>query len=103
MPVKQFEVPLAADRFMAVELQTYRGAITGFVIRLMLEESGALFCVARYDTAHGQPHRDLVDRTGRLLQKDWLTGMSFPAAATYAIQDFHKHHEIYVQRFTQST
>jgi hypothetical protein len=36
--------------------------------------------LARYDTAHNMPHRDVLGRKKGLLRKDWLVGMDLKAA-----------------------
>jgi len=66
-------------------------------LRLVHIRNGVATDVARYDTAHGRPHRDLVTPSGRLLRKDWLEDMSFNDALTQAIDDFKKNHEAYTQ------
>ena len=41
------------------------------------------FCFALY----GVPHRDVLDKNGRILRKDWLVGMTFEEALTHAKDD----------------
>jgi hypothetical protein len=55
---------------------------------LILIQNVHLYDVARYDTAHGTPRRDIMSRSNSILEKDWLTQMEFDSALTYAINDF---------------
>ena len=96
---KFFEISLAQGNFIAIEFSIHRGQVLSFVIRLMARTENGDQCVARYDTAHGQAHRDIVSPSGRLLQKDWLIDMSFAEAANYAIHDFKDNHEAYFRQF----
>ena len=49
--------------------------------------------------AHGRPHLDRVNATGRLVEKEWLLGMSFSDALCYAISDFRSNYETYIFQF----
>jgi hypothetical protein len=55
--------------------------------------------VVRYDTAQGLPHRDLLDQSGRVVRKDWLTNMSFEEALTHAKNDLVQNYETYLENF----
>jgi hypothetical protein len=99
MSFKAFEIFLNDDAFIGVELKIFRGHLISFVVRLMYHYRSNYHCIARYDTAHGRPHRDLVSPKGRLLQKDWLVEMTFSDAANYAIDDFRVNYEAYIQQF----
>jgi len=98
MSFKTFEYWISEGIFIAVELLAVRGEIVEFVVRLMRHEDDAVWCVARYDTAHGKPHLDIVDRRGRVVYKEWLLNMSFEQALQYAIVDFKNNHEKYIPK-----
>jgi len=72
--LKEFEVPVAADFYLAVEIESLAGQITNFVVRLM-KLANPDVNLARYDTAHRVPHRDVLGRKHGLFRKDWLAGM----------------------------
>ena len=82
-----------------MELELFRGHLIAFVVRLMYQSKEGYGCIARYDTAHGRPHRDMISPKGRLLRKDWLLEMTFSEAANHANQDFKGNHEAYIQQF----
>lgn len=82
-----------------MEFDTVGGQVLSFVVRLMLGTDQLKCSVARYDTAHGLPHLDRVNCRGNLVQKQWLLGMSFANALSYAINDFKQNHETYITQF----
>lgn len=52
-----------------------------------------------YDSAHGQPHRDTLDRRGRVVHKQWLPGKDFAEVVTEAIDDIKANWAIHRVRF----
>ncbi len=53
-------------------INSARGRVTGFVVQLELDIDDRTLAVVRYDCAHGQPHKDVLDATGHVIEKDWL-------------------------------
>ncbi len=43
--------------------------------------------IVRYDTAHGQPHQDILDRQGNVKHKRWLVGKTPSEALVEAVTD----------------
>jgi len=97
MPSKLYTIWLDATTYIVVDFQSLEGEILAFVVRLVHIVGREHRDVTRYDTAHGRPHRDLISRRGRLRRKDWLKHYDFNRALTYAIEDFKKNHERYIQ------
>jgi hypothetical protein len=62
----------------------------------MIDLEGTIYNVARYDTAHGTPHRDILTRSNKIIEKRWLVDMDFDAALTCAINDFKQNYESYI-------
>ncbi len=62
------------------------GTLHGFVVQLEHEVDGHWRAVVRYDTSHGQPHRDVLNRDGDVVEKTWLD-MANNAAMAYAMND----------------
>ncbi len=52
--IKEFEIPLTDQFYVAVEIESSAARITGFVVRLM-EVGGPDVNIARYDTADQVP------------------------------------------------
>jgi hypothetical protein len=102
MPEKLYTLWLDELTFVHLEFLTIRGSVVSFVVRLMRQTGGRWLNVARYDTAHGQPHRDILDRRGWIVCKDWLTGMSFEEALTLAKNDLVTNYENYIETFENS-
>jgi len=76
--------------------------VVSFVVRLSLADGSRVRSIARYDTAHGCPHLDLVDGKGRLLEKRWLLGISLEEALQSAITDFRENYENYIEEFKEN-
>ncbi len=96
MPHKSFQLWLSAKCYLVVEFTTIDGLVASFVVRLMQLTIKGERNVARYDTAHGLPHLDILDADENLVEKRWLRDMSFEDALTLAIYDFKMNHENYL-------
>jgi|GEM_PF-608499 len=99
MPEKDFVIWLDDKTYIAVDFTTVQGVMVSFVIRLMLITEDGEHNVARYDTAHGTPHRDIVSPANRVTQKDWLTDLEFHDAMAYGIGDFKQNHGNYTEKW----
>jgi len=99
MPERVYSFWLDESAYVVVEFATVDGRVVSFVVRLMLVRGNSEKCVARYDTAHGCPHLDLVDTRGRLLEKEWLLGMSLAEALRFAVNDFKLNYARYIKNF----
>lgn len=96
MPHKNFQLWLSEGCYLVVEFTTVDGLVASFVVRLMQVMPGRVANVARYDTAHGMAHLDLLDADENLVEKRWLRHMSFEHALTFAIRDFRRNYEKYL-------
>jgi hypothetical protein len=94
---KQYQVWLSETMYIAVDFATVLGRVVSFVVRLMVIEGDKEHGIARYDTAHGAPHRDRLSRRGTLMEKVWLLGLDLDSALNYAVEDFKKNYENYYQ------
>jgi hypothetical protein len=95
MPSKDYRIWLSDDAYIAVQFIMVRGRVVSFVVRLMRLEGGSELNVARYDSAHGAPHRDLLGRKRGLLQKTWYLDADFGVVLRLAVNDFAQNHEDY--------
>ena len=64
---------------LRVQAFTFQGKVVTFLVQYETMIDGNLVPVVRYDTAHGHPHRDTLDRRGRIVKKDWLPDTTTPA------------------------
>jgi hypothetical protein len=53
--------------------------------------------VARYDTAHGTPHRDVMGRRVGLIGKTWYLESDYRKVLNQAINDFKLNYEDYLR------
>jgi hypothetical protein len=98
VPSRFYTIWLNPSTYVVVDFQSLEGEILAFVVRLVHVVGDEHRNVARYDTARGRPHRDLLSRRGRLLRKDWLEQVEFNRALTYAINDFKANHQTYIEK-----
>lgn len=99
MPEKQFEIPLSREVFILVSWVREGGRVLTFRILLLMEHEGECRCVARYDTAHGFAHLDILGMRKGLLAKRPLLGQSYSEAIEYAIRDFKENWKDYVRSY----
>lgn len=99
MPEQTYNIWLDENSYLVVEFTTVDGRVVSFVVRLMSILGNSEKCVARYDTAHGCPHLDVVDAQGRLREKKWLLGMGLAEALRFAIDDFRLNYASYIKNF----
>ena len=98
MPDKEYTVLLSADCRLVVSILMAVGKVVSFVVRLVRTNDVIDEDVARYDTAHGAPHLDILGPGGSLKQKIWLDVESFEEALTLAIEDFKRNYESYLKK-----
>jgi len=102
MSERDYLIWLNESTYIKIDFTTVRGRVTSFVVRLMLATDRGDLNIVRYDTAHGMPHRDLLDQRGRVVTKDWLLDMTFDEALTHAKDDFMRNYEKYIEAFEAS-
>ena len=96
MPDKDYEIVLPSGAHIVVSIKMVGGRVVSFVVRLITHGGEAEYDAARYDTAHGKPHLDLLGRSGRVREKRWLDIDDFETALTHAIEDFKLNYEKYI-------
>lgn len=92
--------PLDLNCQLRHRINAERGRVTGFVVQLEIEIDGEVLPVVRYDCAHGQPHRDVLDYAGTVIEKDWLP-FDFDRALAHAVQDIRANWQRYRSDFLQ--
>jgi len=94
-----WSVPLEQDTSISVFLATRRGRVIAFAVVLLAQIDGRTLCVARYDTAHGCAHRDILGRWSGLLKKEWLVDLTPNDAFHYALKDLRENYEHHIAFF----
>lgn len=70
---RDFFVPLLEGTSLRVRINIDRGEVTEFVVQLEYHIGDDTWLpIVRYDSAHGRPHRDILDPSGETIKKDWL-------------------------------
>jgi len=96
MPDKAYRIFLEKGFVIAVSIEMIEGRVVGFVVRLIYIQGEEERDLARYDTAHGLPHLDLLTREGKIKEKRWIEWLSFGEALNVAIADFKQNYEKYL-------
>jgi hypothetical protein len=65
----------------------------------MLIDADRHLNIARFDTAHGVPHRDFLDVHGRVVDKAWVFDEPAERVLTQAIADFKANYEDYIASY----
>jgi hypothetical protein len=102
VPSKHYRIWLDDRTYIAVEFVMVRGRVVLFVVRLMRIEGDEEANIARYDTAHGAPHRDSIGRKKGLLRKEWFPDLTLDIVLRNAIFDFRANYEKYIAQFTEN-
>lgn len=85
---KDFFIRFDPDNRLRVRIVTEPGrGVVEFLVQYETRIDGRFRPVVRYDTAHGDAHRDLLDAQGRNLEKHWLPGWDYGQALQHAIAD----------------
>lgn len=74
--------------------------VTQLLVQLEVIHEGLWKPVRRYDDAHGQPHLDILDTTGRIRRKVWLE-CTRNEAVTMTLKDFDENWVQYVAEFLE--
>ncbi len=95
MPSKRYEIWLSQTAFIVVDIVMAAGRVVSFCVRLMILGVDKERNIARYDTAHGIAHRDILDRRGSVVQKVWFPDQPLEAVLNQALDDFKLHYQEY--------
>ena len=99
MPDKEWEVQLADGMVLLISRLTVNGRVKRFRVVLLAEKCGRLRCLTRYDTAHGYPHQDILDKDENTLAKIVIPTDDLDEA--FAIHDLKTHARRYLETFGQ--
>lgn len=83
MPTTAFDAPLDDEglEWIRCRFTTEVGQVTRFTIQYESTVAGERKPVVRYDNAHGFAHRDILDRSGRVVSKSRLARVLTPKEA----------------------
>jgi hypothetical protein len=73
---------------LRVRILAERGEVVRIAVQYETIIDGRRYPVVRYDTAHNDAHRDVLDWRGHVVQKDWIAGSSaYKRALNEAVDD----------------
>jgi len=99
MPKRYFKIIIDNDIEIHVFFETMNGLIVRFVVKLLLIIDAVPYEVARYDSAHSCPHKDILDENGKITRKTWFELLDNKQALDLAIKDFSDNYDFYIGRF----
>lgn len=102
MPEKTWLIHLDPDARILVFLHTRGPIVLGFAVVLVVHIDGDEICATRYDTAHGQAHRDVIGRKAGLIEKQWLLDLTRNEAFEYALNDLRENYGAYIRYFLEN-
>jgi hypothetical protein len=89
MAITQYIRDLSVLDYLRVWIETSDRGRTVLNFRVQYEGiiAGKVYPIVRYDNAHGDPHRDLLDDEARNIDKLWLAGWEPGRALNHALDD----------------
>ena len=99
MPTKYFVIKLSEKAEIQVFFQTADGFIVSFVVKLIVFGSSGYHEVIRFDSAHGCPHKDILNVDGSVRRKVWYKLLSNKQGLDLAIRDLKDNVEMYIERY----
>ncbi len=96
-----YTFPLSDEDRLRVRIDTGgTPEVKDFVVQYEAKISGTYYAVVRYDSWHGEAHRDLLGPQGELKHKQWLGRTSnYGEIVNAAIQELQERWEQYRQEF----
>ncbi len=96
MPDRGWTIHLPDGSRILVEIGTKGSEIIHFAVVLLSDIDGCEVCITRYDTAHRQPHRDVLGRRAGLIEKRWMVICTNSEGFAYALDDRKANHEEHI-------
>jgi hypothetical protein len=97
MPDRGWTIYLPGGSRILVEVRTKGSETIHFVVVLLSDLEGHEVCITRYDTAHRQPHRDVLGRRAGLIEKQWMVMCPKSEAFAYALDDLKANYEEHIR------
>lgn len=102
MPLREYRRPLddTGLEWLRVRFATEVGQVIVFTAQYETVIDDEPVAVVRFDTAHGFPHLDMLDRRGRVVDKVRLVSQpTLGIALTYALSDIEDTWPLYREAF----
>jgi hypothetical protein len=99
MPKKYYKIELGNNAEIHVYFETLNGIIVNFVVKLILMQDGGYREIIRFDSAHGCPHKDVIDEDGHVIRKVWFEFIDNNDGLNLAVKDLKDNFDIYIERY----
>jgi hypothetical protein len=99
MPKKYYKIELENNAEIHVYFETLNGIIINFVAKLVLIQDGGYREIIRFDSAHGCPHKDIIDEDGNVIRKVWFEFIDNNDGLNLAVKDLKDNCEMYIERY----
>jgi hypothetical protein len=99
MPKRYFRIELGDGVEVHVYFETLNGLVISYVVKLLVWIGADYYEVIRFDSAHGCPHKDILDTTGSVVRKVWFELLDNQQGLDLAIKDLKDNYELYMERF----
>lgn len=94
-----YTIAITGDVRLRLRYRVSGNDVEAFTVQLELMVNGEWLPVVRYDGAHGVPHRDVLNRAGNVIAKEWLPG-SFNEVLTSSRRELEVNWRQHIARFT---
>ena len=101
MPKKYFTIELAKRVEIHIYFETLNGLVISYVVKLVLSVGKRYYEVVRFDSAHGCPHKDILDEKGVVVRKIWFESLDNQQGLDMAVKDIKDNYELYVERLNK--
>ena len=99
MPKRYFKIELGKGIECHVYFETLNGLVISYVVKLLVWIGTEYYEVIRFDSAHGYPHKDILDPAGSVVRKVWFQLLDNQQGLDLAIKDMKDNYELYIERF----
>ncbi len=99
MPKKYFVIDISQNIEIHVYLETMNGVVVNYVVKLLRLQDKTYHEIIRYDNAHGCPHKDILDKNGKVLRKVWYDFFDNQQGLDMAVKDLKDNSELYIERY----
>lgn len=99
MKDKEYYLEVSEGTIAYVNFKTKDGEVSEFVVKLLAVYEGEWHEIVRYDSGHACPHKDILDKEGRVIRKVWYDFLDNGQALTMAITDIKDNYGFYNERY----
>lgn len=93
-----YTLAISGDVSLRLRYRISGNDVEAFTVQLEYFVDGNWIPVVRYDSAHGIPHRDVLNPAGDVIAKEWLPG-SFNEVLTSSIRELRVNWKQHISRF----